>query len=296
MGPFSRREFLQAAVAGTAPSRAFPQIANPWGSPVLDFHFHYRRNHESMVAHMEGSGAARAVLLDAPDDDRYRAFHYSQAEKIEPADRFLKFASADMTSADAVGVLRQAIRFGAIGFAELISRVPVDGPEMRKAYALAAELKVPVVVHFQEPATAGGAAFNTGFERLPELLREYQGTMFVGHAQSFWANISEEVPPGVGYPSGPVKNGGLTDRMLSEYPNLYGDLSATSGLNALARDPDFSKDFLSRHQDKLLFGSDCNCSDGRGTGQDPRNPLASGKCIGRETLTKLKQLSSPGVF
>jgi hypothetical protein len=75
--------------------------------------------------------------------------------------------------------------------------------------------------------------------------------------------------------------------MFSEYPNLYGDLS-TSGLNALARDPDFSRDFLSRYQDKLLFGSDCNCRDGRGTGQESRHPLASGKCIGRETLTRLK--------
>jgi uncharacterized protein len=284
------------AAAAAAASPAFPQLANPWGSPVLDFHFHYRRNHESMVAHMEGSGVARAVLLDAPDDDCYRSFHYSQAERIEPADRFFKFASADMTSTDVVGILRQAIRSGAIGFGELISRVPVDGPEMRKVYELAAELKVPLLLHFQEPTAAGGVTFNTGFGRLAGLLKEYHGTVFVGHAQSFWANISEEVPPGTLYPSGPVKQGGLTDRMLSEYPNLYADLSATSGLNALARDPDFSRDFLSRHQDKLLFGSDCNCRDGRGAGQDPRNPLASGKCIGRETLTTLKELSSPEVF
>ncbi len=31
------------------------------------------------------------------------------------------------------------------------------------------------------------------------------------------------------YPKGPVTPGGLTDRYLSDYPNLYGDLSAGSG-------------------------------------------------------------------
>ena len=31
---------------------------------------------------------------------------------------------------------------------------------------------------------------------------------------------------------------GLTDRYLTDYPNMYGDLSATSGLNALTRDED----------------------------------------------------------
>ena len=208
----------------------------------------------------------------------------------------MKFASSDMTRTDAVEILRQAIQLGAIGFGELISRVPVDGPEMKSVYQLATEFQVPVLVHFQEPSATGSMGFNTGFGRLPGLLKEYKGTVFIGHAQSFWASIGKEALSGGLYPSGPIKHGGLTDRMLSEYPNLYGDLSATSGLNALARDPDFSREFLSRHQDKLLFGSDCNCRDGRGNGQDSRHPLAVGKCIGRETLAILKQLSSPEVF
>ena len=158
MRPYSRRQFLQATAAAATGPLALPQVADTWRSPVLDFRFHYRRDHESMVAHMEGSGAARAVMLDAPDDDFYRAFHDSQAEKTEPAERFFKFASADMTGTDPEWILRQAIRSGAVGFGELISRVTVDGPEMRKVYELAAELKVPVLIHFQEPARSGGVA------------------------------------------------------------------------------------------------------------------------------------------
>jgi hypothetical protein len=36
-------------------------------------------------------------------------------------------------------------------------------------------------------------------------------------------------------------------------------------------------DFLDRHQDKLMFGSDCFCSDGKGTGlSQANNPRQNG--------------------
>jgi predicted TIM-barrel fold metal-dependent hydrolase len=82
------------------------------------------------------------------------------------------------------------------------------------------------------------------------------------------------------YPKGPVTPGGLTDRYLSDYPNLYGDLSAGSGLNALTRDEDFTRDFLARHQDRLLFGSDCNDREG---GTD--------KCQGSKTIATIRRLA-----
>jgi predicted TIM-barrel fold metal-dependent hydrolase len=43
---------------------------------------------------------------------------------------------------------------------------------------------------------------------------------------------------------------------LGKYPNLYGDLSAMSGLNAIERDLPHGIDFLTRYQDKLVFGTD----------------------------------------
>ena len=39
-------------------------------------------------------------------------------------------------------------------------------------------------------------------------------------------------------------------------PNLYGDLSAGSGFNAISRDPAFGDAFLEEFQDRLLFGTD----------------------------------------
>ena len=201
-----------------------------------------------------------------------------------------QFTNADVRTAESARLIRTGLNGGAIGIGELKYPVQVDGPEMRRVYDIAGELHVPVLIHFEE----GG--FNSGIRRLPELLKSYPKTIFIGHAQSWWANITGDVANESGYPSGPVKPGGLTDKLLADYPNIYGDLSANSGRNALARDPEFAVGFLSRHSRKLMFGSDCPCRDGRGAGQVSTSPALKDKCIGRETLTLLKRLTPPDLF
>jgi predicted TIM-barrel fold metal-dependent hydrolase len=242
---------------------------------------------------MEGSGVAKAVLLTrAPDAER------SKAAAAKYAGRFVFFTSTTVTEPDAVATLRKTVPIGSRGFGELkTADVAVDGPEMRRVFDLAAELQVPVLIHFQDfPSQPGGNdVFNTGISRLPAILKAYPRTTFIGHANSFWANISAAVPP-VSYPSGPIQRGGLTDRMLADFPNLYGDVSANSGRNALGRDLEFAANFVKRHQNKLMFGSDCPCRDGHGAGQVSKEAWISGKCVAYETLTALKKLASPEVF
>jgi predicted TIM-barrel fold metal-dependent hydrolase len=284
----NRRAFLQVAAGALALRLPGQSPENLWSSPVIDAHFHFRPT-DAALQHMDGAGIARAVLLTGAGQDSTAA--------AAPAARFTRFTSVDVTRADTIDLLRQAALAGTHGFGEMKSQVAADGPEMRRVYELAAEVGLPVLLHFQEfsdPASVG--TFNTGIERLPALLKQYPRTVFIGHANSFWANISADVPANVAYPTEPVKPGGLTERMLSEFTNLYGDLSATSGRNALARSPEFSKEFLKRYQDKLIFGSDCGCRDGRGTGQSNPFPLVAGKCVARETLTALTQLTSPEIF
>jgi len=55
---------------------------------------------------------------------------------------------------------------------------------------------------------------------------------------------------------GPITREGALPRLLRTYPNLYADLSAGSGWNAITRDPAYGIAFLNTFQDKLLFGSD----------------------------------------
>jgi predicted TIM-barrel fold metal-dependent hydrolase len=124
--------------------------------------------------------------------------------------------------------------------------------------------------------------YNYGFERFYKMLEKYPKVNFLGHAQTWWANIDQNhKDQSVLYPTGPVTPGGLTERYLSDYANMYGDLSAGSGLNALTRDEEFTRDFLKRHQHKLVFGSDCNDLEGTGP-----------KCQGAQTIAAVRRLAA----
>ena len=193
------------------------------------------------------------------------------------------------------------MKAGAIGLGELKFHVAAAGPELRRMYALAADLDVPVLVHFQEvPHTPTEGTFATGFKDFEAVLKSYPKTRFIGHADAFWANISADYANETAYPTGRVKRGGISDKLLGDYPNLFADLSANSGNNALSRDPEFTRDFLKRHESKLIFGSDCACADGKGGGvSQANNPAAArlaGKCVARETLTVLRNTLTPAAF
>jgi predicted TIM-barrel fold metal-dependent hydrolase len=279
-----RRQFIQGALATAAVSAGAAGDA-PWGSPVLDIHLHPRRENGAEIDHLEGAGVRKAVLLPAGG-----SLERAASVMAQYPDRFVRFTSTDVRAPEASDSIRAGLKGGAIGIGELKYPVQVDGPEMSRVYDIAAEFRVPVLIHFEE----GG--FNSGFKRLPNLLKAHSKTVFIGHGQTWWANISADTANEAGYPTGAVKSGGLADKLLSDYPNIYGDLSANSGRNAMARDPEFSAAFLQRHRSKLMFGSDCPCRDGRGAGQVSNSPVIKNKCIARETLTLIQRLASPELF
>ena len=295
----NRRQFAQSIAAAICPSALKAQAPTPnlWGGPVVDCHFHLRPSPESNVAHLDGCGVSNAVLLA-----RENSVEQIRNLQTQYPGRFLGwFASADITNPDAEQLLTNAVKNGAIGFGEIKFHVAADGPELRRAYALAADLNLPILIHFQEvPHTSTEGVFSTGFRNFEVILKAYPKTRFIGHTDAFWANISAAYTNDVAYPTGEVMPGGVTDKLLSDYPNLFGDLSANSGNNGLSRDPEFTRGFLERHQDKLIFGSDCSCSDGHGGGiSQANNPAASrlaGKCVARETLTLLQKTVTPVQF
>ncbi len=283
------------AIALASPSRA--QSVRPWSSPVIDMHFHMRRTPELNIAHQMGAGVTAANLLARYDDAPAAAALHTQNAAMFPC----WFGSTDVTRPEAEQLLTQAVKSGAKGFGELKYPVAADGPEMRRVYDLAAELNVPVLIHFQEVGQAAAAGgYNTGVKRFGAILKAYPRTRFIGHADAFWANISADYHEQEAYPTGPIVPGGITDKLLSDYPNLFADTSANSANNALSRDPAFTVDFLKRHQDKLHFGSDCNCEDGKGGGaaqnSDRVAPRMRGKCVAQETLKLLTASTTPDIF
>ena len=299
----NRRDFLgTVAAAAAAPALARHAAAgqvpqSEWGSPVFDLHFHLRPEPASNLAHLDGAGITKANLLTrAPALERVKAM-----QAAAPG-RFTWFNSYDVTKPDAEQVLTQAAKEGAQGFGELKFHVAADGPELRRIYALAADLKVPLLIHFQEvDHFPNEGTWSTGYAKtFAAILKAYPKTTFIGHADAFWANVSADYQNQAAYPTGPIVRGGVTDTWLGEFPNLYGDMSANSGNNAMSRDPVFTTAFLTRHQDKLIFGSDCGCTDGHGGGvSQGNNPTAArmaGKCVARETLGLMKRLAPPEVF
>jgi len=164
---------------------------------------------------------------------------------------FCFFANADARRKDASKQLENDLQAGAIGIGEVKLPLACDAPEMERIYDVARAWKVPVLIHFQH------RLFATGIERFHKVAARYPGVMFIGHAQTWWSNMGRTETQTELYPRGPVKPGGFTDILLTAYPNVYADLSGASGFGAVARDREHWKSFATRHQDQLLFGSDC---------------------------------------
>ncbi|MCI0419863.1 MAG: amidohydrolase [Acidobacteria bacterium] len=281
MQNLSRRQFLGAACVFTL---AHPLSAQDAPEPILDLHQHTpynKRPRELVLVHQEQHRIKTTVIL--PGEGWMLKIIGGNREcadfQAAHSDRYVKFTSADPAESRALDVLRGNIQRGAIGIGEMKYHVAVDSPEMHRVYKLAEEMQVPVLLHFEYEM------YNTGFERFDKVLKAYPKVNFIGHAQTWWGNVSADLKPLDLYPKGRVKPGGLTDRLLSDYANIYADLSAGSGLNAMTRDPEFYRGFIERHSRKLIWGSDCDCNDGKGAG------VQSGRCLAEQSLELLRKLT-----
>ena len=215
------------------------------------------------------TGAANGLQAEALGNEACYRFAKSRRHKF-------RIGANDVPDLD--GAPREIERYlkrGAVVIAEQKFGVDCDSAEMQKIYALAGMYHVPVLLHWQS------GMYNYGFERFHKMLDKFPRVKFLGHAQTWWAHIDGNyTDQTMLYPKGPVADGGLTDRYLSDYPNMYGDLSAGSGLNALTRDEDFTRAFLLRHRNKLLFGSDCNDRNGGGP-----------ECLGAQIIAAVRRLA-----
>ena len=267
----SRRTFL----AGAAASQLLPAA-----EPVIDIHQHTNyagRSDEELIAHQRTMGVTLTALLPAGSkyglavgaggNDSCMAL----AKKMPR--QFLFFANELPDLPEARQVLEKYLNAGAIGIGEQKFNVPCDSPYIHLVADVAQEFGVPVLLHFQHDV------YNMGIERFHTVLEKHPKVSFIGHAQTWWGNIDRNHDQTILYPKTKVTPGGISDHLLTNYSNMYGDLSAGSGLNALRRDEDHAREFLERHQDKLMYGSDCDDRVGQG-------PACSGsQCL--ETLRRL---------
>jgi predicted TIM-barrel fold metal-dependent hydrolase len=266
----TRREVLSAGVV-----MIVPKPPDVWD---IHQHTHYSgRDDETLIKHQRAMGISKTVLLPAGSRLGLDADCYGNDSVLELAARYPReyvfFANEVPDLPEAKSVLEKYLKLGACGIGEQKFPVDCDSPAIHLVAQIARDFHVPILLHFQHNT------YNTNFLRFHRILEKYPQVNFIGHAQTWWGNIDKNHQQEVLYPKGKVTPGGYTDRLLSDYPNMYGDLSAGSGLNALQRDEDHARAFLMRHRKKLMYGSDCN--DVVGSGE---------KCSGSQMLATLRRL------
>src|SRR5690606_1846484 len=134
-------------------------------------------------------------------------------------------------------LLRRYKDAGARGFGEHKTGVDIDDPRNLDLFHSCAELGLPVLFHLDNQRNMD----KPGLPGLENVLKQLPNGVFMGHAQGWWASISGDAEQSdlQGYPNAPVGPGGAIDRLMDTYPNIYGDLSAGSGANAITRDREF---------------------------------------------------------
>lgn len=275
----SRRGFLRS-LPGAVPAMA-AALTPPAAEPIIDIHQHTSysgRSDAELIAHQREMGVSRTVLL--PAGSKYglgggiggNESVVALARQHRDGYRFFTNELPDI--ADARAVLEKYLRAGAIGIGEQKFPVYIDSPAIELLAEIAREYQVPVLLHFEHNN------YNLGFVDFPKVVARHPKVIFIGHAQTWWGNIDKNHNQAEMYPKTPVTPGGITDRLLADFANVYGDMSAGSGLNSMLRDEEHARDFLKRHQNKLLFGSDC--ADRKANGLD---------CLGSKIIAAIQRLA-----
>jgi len=229
-----------------------PAFAQPVGEPRLTA--------DQLVDRMNRWGVDQGVLLplDSPEAAPNGVFSNQECLAVyhRYPERFLPFCCVDPRRPDAVDLLPRWKAAGCLGFGEHKTGLAIDDARSRQLYEACGELHWPVLIHLDHLVPFQLNWDEPGLPRFQRLVEELPEVIFIMHGPGWWSEISAYAPPGVAYPTGPIEPGGVADRLLTQAPNVYADLSAQSAYNALTRDPDFTPDFLRRNWRKLLFGTD----------------------------------------
>ncbi len=247
---------------------------------LIDCHTHVCRTHSvpreagtdypdgaQLVGRLDDLGIDRAVVLSGVSPE-CRNRYVPPEDVIEICerypDRLIPFANIDPRAGsnspdtDFTRFFETYTEMGFKGIGEMTANLYFDDPLCWNLFRYIADYGMPMTIHIA-PKLGGyyGLVDDLGLPRLEKTLREFPDLIIVGHSQPFWAEISADVTEETrnGYPPGRVTPGRLVE-LFERYENLWGDLSAGSGHNAISRDPEFGNQFLEQFQDRLMFGTD----------------------------------------
>ncbi|MEO2049511.1 MAG: amidohydrolase family protein [Pirellulales bacterium] len=278
----TRRQFVGRSFAigvsmavHRCPKRAKAAVVDPNSHGYFDIHVHlaqrwYGEKHgpltaTQMLRWMDAHNVSQAVVLPLVSPEAFWypvTTEYVLRETAPHRDRLIPFCAIDpralsthlTETQQVVDMLNRYREAGARGFGEHKPQLPIDDPLNLRLYDACNEVKLPVLFHLDNKANMD----EPGLPGLAKALRAFPELPFIGHGKGWWASISGGLTQAdlhVGYPKGPVQPYGAIDKLMDQFPNLYGDLSS-SGAHAVLRDQDFGEKFLIRRADRLLFGTD----------------------------------------
>ena len=222
---------------------------------------------EILQARYKQIGVERAVLLPEVNPECNCGLQ-SNEEILEVAEKnpcFIPFCNIDprAISNSYTAPLDKMVEYyknkGCKGIGEVCANLPFLDPLVQNLFRAAEVNDMPLTFHIA-PQISGvyGLFDNPGLPQLTECLKRFPKLKFFGHSQAFWAEIGtlDKEFERYGYPDYPVRQEGAVPKLMRKFPNLYGDLSAGSGCNALKRDREYAIKFLNEFQDRLMFGTD----------------------------------------
>ena len=268
----SRRTFLKHALLGVG-SVAIPHLVSgeERQSLYIDVHTHITQSFgvkpalsaAELVRWMDTAEIGKAFVLPLvnPESwDHLISVEYVLRETEQLRGRLIPSCCIDprmnyLNSVEAkVKHLQRYIDAGVKGYGEHKCGVNIDDPRNIEVFAAAAELKLPILFHLDNDRNMD----KPGLPGLAKVLEAVPNGVFIGHANGWWASISGDATQEDfgAYPNRKATVGGAIDALMDRFPNIYGDLSAGSGSNAILRDVDFGREFLVRRADRLMFGTD----------------------------------------
>ncbi len=263
---------------------------------IIDAHQHvywHGKDAAGLIGDMDANSIDKAWLLNweiAPQEDALKFHGVLNPQHIRPdgthpgvpfsdcikardlyPDRFILGYAPHPLQGDAPMLFESAVKIHGVKICgELKVRMLIEDPRCINLFRKAGELGCPVVVHLDIPYipdSKGGQMYCPDWylgtvDNLEHVLAACRETNFLGHAPGFWREISGDADTCTEiYPCGSVVEGGGLWQLFEKYPNLYGDLSAGSGLRAISRDAEHAKKFITAFADNLLFARDCYGND-----------------------------------
>jgi predicted TIM-barrel fold metal-dependent hydrolase len=110
-----------------------------------------------------------------------------------------------------------------------------DDPKNLLLYEASGMVDFPVMFHIDQNKNM----VTPGMPEVDRVLKKFPHVKIVAHAY-WWRRYSD----------------GTCDRQLSEFPNLYADMSGQVVINQINRDRAKAREFLIKHQDRILWGTD----------------------------------------